>query len=233
MSAPLFLTRAARSSDVSAQALIQLIAPRNKDERTSVSHKLMWTLFGDHESRVRDFLWREDADGTFYILSAREPVDAHNLFDVEHPKPFAPRLAAGDRLHFSLRANPTVTRETEDPSRKGGMVKKHCDVIMDALHAFPKGEERAKARRDIEQHASRQWLDKQGHRAGFQVISVDCLGYETVKLPHRGRTIELGVVDLEGTLEVNNPDLFLPALRQGFGRAKAYGCGLMLIRRAI
>ena len=46
------------------------------------------------------------------------------------------------------------------------------------------------------------------------------------------RAIELGVVDLEGILQVGDPELFLGALRKGFGRAKAYGFGLMLIRRA-
>ncbi len=232
MSDTLYLTRASRSLGVSARALIQLIAPNTNDERTCVSHKLMWTLFGDHEARTRDFLWREDADGTFYILSAREPVDAHNLFDVDAPKPFAPSLKRGDNLHFSLRANPTVTRAIKDPKRPDQVIKKHHDVIMEALHVIPKGDDRAKARRDIEQHASRHWLDKQGQRTGFFVQSMDCLGYETVKLPHRGKPIELGVVDLSGVIEVTDPALFLPALRQGFGRAKAYGFGLMLIRRA-
>lgn len=226
MSETLYLTRAKRSSEVSAQALIQLIAPRDKDERSSVSHKLMWTLFGDHQDRTRDFLWREDGDGTFHILSKRKPVDAHNLFLMEKPKAFAPSLKSGDRLHFSLRANPTVTRKV-----RGGATKRH-DVIMDALSTIPKGEERAKARRDIEQSASRQWLDIQGKAKGFIVKSAACLGYKTVKLPHRQQGIELGVVDMEGTIEITDPSLFVAALSEGFGRAKAYGFGLMLIRRA-
>jgi CRISPR system Cascade subunit CasE len=33
-------------------------------------------------------------------------------------------------------------------------------------------------------------------------------------------------------LEVVSPDVFLEALARGFGKAKAFGCGLMLIRRA-
>ncbi len=41
-----------------------------------------------------------------------------------------------------------------------------------------------------------------------------------------------GVLDLEGEIEVTDPAAFATALAQGFGRAKAWGCGMMLIRRA-
>jgi CRISPR system Cascade subunit CasE len=40
-----------------------------------------------------------------------------------------------------------------------------------------------------------------------------------------------GVLDISGVLEVHDPDRFLLRLAQGFGRARAFGCGLMLIRR--
>jgi CRISPR system Cascade subunit CasE len=40
------------------------------------------------------------------------------------------------------------------------------------------------------------------------------------------------VLDFEGVLEVTDPVRFLAALANGFGRARAFGCGLMLIRRA-
>ena len=33
-------------------------------------------------------------------------------------------------------------------------------------------------------------------------------------------------------IEVTDPPAFLARLAAGFGRAKAFGCGLMLIRRA-
>ena len=55
----------------------------------------------------------------------------------------------------------------------------------------------------------------------YQALRVD---------PRRGMTI--GVLDYEGELEVREPSAFLLAIRDGFGRAKAFGCGLMMIRRA-
>ena len=48
----------------------------------------------------------------------------------------------------------------------------------------------------------------------------------------RQRPLTFSVLDLEGELEVTDPALFLRSLAAGFGRAKAFGCGLMLIRRA-
>jgi CRISPR system Cascade subunit CasE len=41
-----------------------------------------------------------------------------------------------------------------------------------------------------------------------------------------------GVLDFAGLIEVADPSVFVARLGQGFGKAKAFGCGLMLIRRA-
>ena len=38
-------------------------------------------------------------------------------------------------------------------------------------------------------------------------------------------------MDFNGILDVRDPVKLLTGLAQGFGAAKAYGCGLMLIRR--
>ena len=60
--------------------------------------------------------------------------------------------------------------------------------------------------------------------------------YSVVALPgHVGKRAgqpQFGVLDLVGTLDITDPAAFVIRLGQGFGRAKAFGCGLMLIRRA-
>ena len=62
-------------------------------------------------------------------------------------------------------------------------------------------------------------------------VGVD--GYETVRIPRAGgQPAQFSVLDFEGVLEVTDPMRFLAALVNGFGRARAFGCGLMLIRRA-
>jgi CRISPR system Cascade subunit CasE len=54
-------------------------------------------------------------------------------------------------------------------------------------------------------------------------------------MPVRGRRhggAMLGIAELEGQLDVTDPDAFAAKVAAGFGRAKAFGCGLMLLRRA-
>jgi CRISPR system Cascade subunit CasE len=119
-----------------------------------------------------------------------------------------------------LRANATV-RHRGSSSRR--------DVVMDAIHALPPGVERAVARREQETPAARAWLDRQGNAHGFAVNQMVSLGYETLRIAHGEAPIQLGVVDLEGLLTVTDPQAFFSALGRGFGRARAFGCGLMLI----
>ncbi|MCI0421919.1 MAG: type I-E CRISPR-associated protein Cas6/Cse3/CasE [Acidobacteria bacterium] len=55
-------------------------------------------------------------------------------------------------------------------------------------------------------------------------------GHDTWRQRH-GKKIELSTLDFEGVLLVTEPDRFLRALLSGIGPAKAFGCGLMLVRR--
>lgn len=103
-----------------------------------------------------------------------------------------------------------------------------------ALNKLP---DRGRTQRDdVIQEVGRGWLERQGAGAGFLLpegapLRVD--GEDHRSLPRgKGRPIRFSVLDFEGVLEVSNPALFVAALARGFGRAKAFGCGLMLIRPA-
>jgi CRISPR system Cascade subunit CasE len=236
--ASLYFSRATLRRDVPAAALRALLVPRDASARVGAGHKMVWTLFGDRPDRERDFLWREADAGVYYFLSRRPPDDRHGLFTVDPPKLFAPALAAGDRLRFALRANATVAKKAEHTRQRG----KPCDVVMDALYHLPKGE-RAEARRDAIADAGTRWLEAQGERCGFGVRSATSdradgvpsaacvIGYRTLRVDHAGPAARIGVIDYEGELEVRDPARFVAALGNGFGRAKAFGCGLMLVRR--
>ena len=55
---------------------------------------------------------------------------------------------------------------------------------------------------------------------------------ETLRISRPGSAaIRLGTLEYEGSLVVRDPAAFLAGLFTGFGRARAFGCGLMLIRR--
>jgi CRISPR-associated protein Cas6/Cse3/CasE subtype I-E len=105
----LFLSRITLRTDPSVATLAPILFDAAGRHRSEASRRLVWTLFADSENRKRDFLWREDASGRFYLLSSRQPQDQHHLFTVE-TKAFEPALSSGDKLVFSLRANATIAR---------------------------------------------------------------------------------------------------------------------------
>lgn len=233
MSAP-YLSRIRLRPDASVAALAGLLMGGDADEHVGRTHRLLWSLFADSPDRRRDFLWRDDGGAgwhrrTFLTLSARPPEDRIRLFEVE-TKLFEPALTEGQRLRFRLRASPSVS--VPAPGAKRGARK---DPVALALKDLPEAE-RPRRRYEVMQQEGRRWLAKQGERAGFRLpegmlLRVD--GEDHRALPRDGMPpIRFPVLDIEGVLEVTDPAAFLPALARGFGRAKAFGCGLMLLRRA-
>ena len=156
------------------------------------------------------------------------PADPHNLFDLEC-KPFAPVLRSGQHLRFDLRGNPVIA-VPQGPGRRG----KRSDVVMHAIHNIAKAE-RAEAREAAVRDAGASWLARKGEAAGFAIDSdrlyID--RYERVRIPRDGAcALAFHTLTFQGVLTVREPARFLVNVLRGFGAAKAFGCGLMLIRRA-
>lgn len=220
----LYLSRLHLSRDPAVTALNALLDPDDAGRRQDAHHRLLWSAFaGDPDAR-RDFLWRAESGGRFWVLSARPPLGGP-LFAPPEVRQFAPDLAAGDMLAFVLRAN--ATRDRKGVGR--------VDVVMDALHGVAKND-RAAQRMAVAQQAAGEWLAAQGARNGFTPEALAVEDYSTMALPdHRGQRAgqpQFGVLDMTGRLRVTDPAAFLARLAAGFGRAKAFGCGLMLVRRA-
>ncbi len=223
----LFLTRARLRRDAPVAALARQLVPSEPGARTLAAHRLIWALFADEPDRARDFLWREEAPGRFLALWSRPPAKLDDLFELD-TKDFAPALAVGDQLGFSLRANPVVARV----ATKGERGKRH-DLVFDALRHLPPAD-RAGQRLAVVAQAGRAWLIRQGAVHGFGIDGDTALdGYQRERIPRDGaRDIVFGRMDKTGRLTVQDPTRFLAGLAAGFGRARAFGCGLMLIRRA-
>ena len=88
--------------------------------RPYASHQWLWQLFP--EQKERQFLFRQEERGGFFMLSTTPPSTQHTLFLVE-TKSFSPQLTEGLVLDFQLRANPVITRNG-----------KRSDVMMNAKH---------------------------------------------------------------------------------------------------
>lgn len=223
--------RIARSPQVAA--LAQLLNPEHAGQRMDAHHRLLWSAFSTDPDAKRDFLWREEGQGAFLVLSARPPMPSP-FFEAAETRSFAPNLQAGDRLVFALRANATRTEATGRLSQNGKPHKAHVDLVMDALHALPQGE-RAPERMSAAQNVASAWLAGQGERHGFQVEEVAAHDYSVRALPgwtgQRKGQPQFGVLDMSGLITVTDPSALVQQMARGFGRAKAFGCGLMLVRR--
>ena len=263
MTTPLHLSRV-RLKTLRGEALASiapLLIPANPKQQPAHAHRVLWLLFQDIPDSTRDFLWRDEGDGRFILLSARPPTDPHGLFHIDTKK-FETKLAVGDRLSFVMRANPTVASKpaldradhgkSADGKRARGM---RIDVVMRALHAVPRTQwdettdraisGRAVEREGIVTEASREWLTTQAVKAGARLdaSSFSASSYTQTPVDRRssqqrraagskGRPGGFSSVDMAGMLTVQDPTLFVDKLARGFGSAKAFGCGLMLIRRA-
>jgi CRISPR system Cascade subunit CasE len=88
---------------------------------------------------------------------------------------------------------------------------------------------------EIAQEQSAAWLAGQGGKAGFDLLASQCEDYTAQMLEgYRGTRKgqpQFGICEITGTLRITDPAAFLVQVSAGFGRAKAFGCGLMLIRR--
>jgi len=216
------------------------------------AHRALWQVFSRDSEQQRDFLFRAETDAwgrpRFITLSAQPPVETTGaqLWTII-AKPFNPKLSVGDRLGFSLRANATVARKGQGQRRS----QRH-DLVMDA-----------KWRADTAGHpfdlvvamreAGERWLIAQARQAGFEIAQgvVDRIGddglfekvtanllstkdYQQHRLARKGgNPIRFSTVDFEGVLVVREPGTFLEQVRLGFGHQKAFGCGLMVLRKVV
>lgn len=75
------------------------------------------------------------------------------------------------------------------------------------------------------------WLTRQGDRCGFKIIGADTMPLPKVFGKKEKSSIRIETALYHGLLEVTDADLFVASLRQGIGKGKSYGCGLLSVAR--
>lgn len=190
-------------------------------------HGLIWSLFAATGDEKRTFLYRRIDAGSFITVSARSPEDAHNLWRIES-KDYAPALRSGQRLRFVMRANPVISARS--PGAQRG---KKVDAVMHAKFKLAREERKAfKEGAD----AALDWLIARGSTLGAEFDRERCsaTGYNQVIIRKAGNSkpITFSEIDYEGVLTIADPARFTSALFTGVGKARSYGCGLLLVRPA-
>lgn len=183
------------------------------------------------EGRV---LWRLDSrhpEHTLYVVSPEEPDLQHVVeqagwvtspADMTDYSRFLNQLRMGQEWRFRLRANPVRSVKQEGGSR--GKVLPHVTPAQQL-----------------------DWLKHRSEKLGFELasrsakeetealeVAVTGRGDRRFRRRTEGRkvnTVTLRQAQFDGMLAVTDVAAFRDALVNGVGRGKAYGCGLLTLRR--
>ena len=202
--------------------MLALASPQN-------IHAAVESSFPPAPENAERNLWRIDMlNNAVYliVLSNRKPDFSHIVEQFGWPKAeqnwetkdytsLLERIIPGQRWQFRLRANPVHS------------VSQTCDIqTRDSA-------KRGKIYAHITAQQQEQWLLDRAEKHGFSLQEGSfCVTQREIRKFQRNRKqVTLSIATFEGVLKVEDVMLFLRALTNGIGRAKAYGCGLLTIAK--
>lgn len=182
--------------------------------------------FGSNESdRV---LWRVDSlrNATYILIQSQRRPDMHHIVDQfgrpdsEHPchetqeyDQFLQSIKAGERMMFRLTANPTHSIKDPDNPKRGKVVA-HVTI-----------------------NQQKKWLSDRAPKYGFEFVKdgedpmFDVRSRKNFEFKRGDSTVTLNAATFEGLIEVTDSEKMISAMKEGIGRGKAYGCGLLTVMR--
>ena len=109
------------------------------------------------------------------------------------------------------------------------------DLLTMPFKKVPDGENRNSRRRVLRTQEERlAWLNRKAEQNGFAMLEVQESVGEKESAVHpaeRGGRLYLDFYRYSGTLQITNEELFKLALRRGIGPGKAYGLGMLLLKK--
>lgn len=185
-------------------------------------HRALWTLFPGIERKPNEsapFLYRMErmnlAQGAEVLMqSAIEPKQLSARAQLLAVRQFDPKPSEGQMLAFRLTANVTkAIRDKDKPERK----------IRVPL---------------IKEEQQRAWLERKLGEAASNIRNLHIQRHPPLYFRKGQRPGKIVTVSFEGEFVVDNVQTLSRLLKgdadhpSGIGPAKAFGCGLMLVRRA-
>lgn len=162
-------------------------------------------------------LWRIDIlGGVPYLLLVsetkpdRDKLERYGVeksSEIKSYEPFLDNLKNGTRARFRIKLNPVVSKSDGTQSR-GRVIplvsdKDQIGFLMDRS-------------------------EKNGFRLSPEEFNIVSKGYEVLKQP-RKRPINIVKAEYEGVLTIIDLEKFKKVLREGLGKKKAYGFGMMTV----
>jgi CRISPR system Cascade subunit CasE len=194
---------------------------------------LSFALDGEIDRRVRVFAYLDQPLDALMAEVERfaDPSDwAAADWSTAASKPMPTTFQAGERLGFAVRAVPT-RRRSEGEGEAERMVE--LDAFLSAARRDPDGPKPDRAA------VYAAWLGEQLGRDGAATVERSTLESfqlspllrRTQGAQRRGRMVTLPDVRLSGVLQVGAPEAFAALLRRGVGRHRAFGFGMLQLRR--
>lgn len=187
-------------------------------------HRQLWRLFPGEKKETRSnneelrqgFLFRIEGNPTgrparLLVQSRRAPESVSGVVLVG-TREIQPQPVAGMRLAFLLTANPVKTIADVQRDAKPGKKSEKCRVPL------------------IKEEDQREWIARKLASAG-EIEAVNVLPHAPIYFRKGNRGGKLATVTFEGVLRVSDPSRMTELLENGIGHAKAFGCGLLLVRR--
>jgi CRISPR system Cascade subunit CasE len=171
-------------------------------------HRHLWRLFPGMSEDKRSFLYRifygkDNEPLRILMQSFYEPSTSETMKGcvVLRKKEFDPIAKENDWFHFTLCANPVKC-----------LIKERCRVPL------------------IDEGQLITWLQKKLDGAA-SLNNAEIINKRNLYFRKNSKAGKIVTVTFEGLLRVSDPVHMKALLESGIGPAKAFGCGLMLMRR--
>ncbi|MEU2462129.1 MULTISPECIES: type I-E CRISPR-associated protein Cas6/Cse3/CasE [Streptomyces] len=204
--------------------------------------RVLWRL--DHTARAEVMLYvvsPDRPDMTHLVEQAGWPAAATSSAPGWESRPYGPfldRLTPGEQWAFRLTANPVhhIRRKADEPTKRTA----HITPVHQMGWLLQRQEqcgfrvlEKPADRRLLPSGTTHTELPHHGDRYELTVHDKRALSFDksrgSAKAATRKGAVSLVTVTFDGRLEVTDPEKLRRTLRQGIGKAKAYGCGLLTL----
>jgi len=181
---------------------------RTKTESGDISnpynaHKVLWKAFPDRKNESRDFLYRMDKKENSYFVIMLSDSKPQTTVDLDLIRLAEPQLVFKTKklYRFLLRANP-VKRLSEQRVRVPLVGEEHLNA----------------------------WLSRKlsGAATLLETVPLSRTNLNFCKGSNWGK---ITTVDFQGVIQCEDPQNLLMLVKSGIGPAKAFGCGLMLLKQ--
>lgn len=181
-------------------------------------HRVLWRAFPEDADAKRDFLFHVEhsdyACAEILMQSDRRPEVPSHALRIMACKSYQPVFTQGLQLSFLLIANPIKMIKDEGNRKNSRGETKKCRVPL------------------IREDDQRAWIERKLDKAAIiQTLIIDPANSLKFRKSKEDRDGKIQPVRFQGILQVEDAGAMTALVQKGIGPAKAFGCGLMLVRR--